>query len=179
MRVWKQRTGLKETLIGITITLFTFANAPAGEEEAATTVVAGKRVSIEYTLTLPDKTQVDTNVGKEPLTYTQGGQEILPALQKALMGLKVGETKKVTLSPEEAYGAVSPSALQEINEDLIPEEARKVGEWVEAKDASGRMRRLRVHEVKEDTVVLDFNHPLAGKALTFDVKILKIEDPPQ
>ncbi len=87
MRVWKQRTGFKEILIGITITLFTFTSAPAGEEEATTIVMAGKRVSIEYTLTLPDKTQVDTNVGKEPLTYTQGGQEIMPRLQKALLGL--------------------------------------------------------------------------------------------
>lgn len=176
MRAGKRRTGLRETLVGIIITLFTFTSAPAGEEEAATTVMDGKRVSIEYTLTFPDKTQVDTNVGKEPLTYTQGEQEILPALQKALLGLKVGETKSVTLSPEEGYGSVNPDAFQEVNKDLIPEEAQKVGTPLVARDPSGRTHHLRVHEVKENTVKLDFNHPLAGKTLIFDVKILKIED---
>ena len=117
------------------------------------TVMDGNRVSIEYTLTLPDKTQVDTNVGKDPLTYTQGGQEILLALQKAILGLKVGETKSVTLSPEEGYGPVDPNALQEVNKDLIPEEARKVGTPLVAEDSSGLSQRLRVHEVKEETVV--------------------------
>ncbi len=164
-------------LIGIIITLFTFATVSAGEEEAAMAVMDGKRVSIEYTLTLPDKTQVDTNVGKEPLTYTQGGQKILPApLQKALMGLKVGETKRVTFSPEEGYGPVDPKAFQEVNKDMLPEEARKVDAQLTAKDPSGRTRPVRVHELKENTVVLDLNHPLAGKTLIFDVKVLKIED---
>ncbi len=88
MRAEKRRVGLRETLVGIVITLFTFASAPAGEEKDTMTVTDGNRVSIEYTLTLPDKTPVDTNVGKEPLTYTQGGQEILPGLQKALLVLR-------------------------------------------------------------------------------------------
>ena len=179
MRAGKRRVGLRETLVGVLITLFTFASALAGEEEDAMTVMDGNRVSIEYTLTLPDKTQVDTNVGKDPLTYTQGGQEILLALQKAILGLKVGETKSVTLSPEEGYGPVDPNALQEVNKDLIPEEARKVGTPLVVEDSSGLSQRLRVHEVKEETVVLDFNHPLAGQTLIFDVKVLKIEDSPQ
>ncbi len=142
-------------------------------------VTNGKRISIEYTLTLPDNTQVDTNIGGEPLTYIQGGREILPALQQQLLGLEVGESKRVTLSPEEGYGAVDPNAFQEVNKDLIPEDARAVGTPLMARDASGRTHHLRVHEVKESTVVLDFNHPLAGKTLVFDVKILSIEDPSQ
>ncbi len=179
MRAEKRRVGLRETLVGIVITLFTFASATAGEEKDTKTVTDGNRVSIEYTLTLPDKTPVDTNVAKEPLTYTQGGQEILPGLQKALLGLKEGETKRVTLSPEEGYGPVDPNALQEVNIDLIPEEALKVGTPLVTRDSSGRPRRLRVQEIKEETVVLDFNHPLAGKTLIFDVKVLKIKDSPQ
>jgi FKBP-type peptidyl-prolyl cis-trans isomerase 2 len=172
--------GLRETLVGISLLiLFAGAAVLAGEEGAAITVVNGKRVSIEYTLTLPDKTQVDTNVGGEPLTYTQGEQEILPGLQKALLGLKVGETKNVTLSPEDGYGSVDPNAFQEVNKDLIPEEAQKVGTPLMTKDSSGRTHRLRVHEIKDSTVVLDFNHPLAGKTLIFDVKVLKVEESPQ
>ncbi len=179
MRAEKRRVGFRETLAGIVITLFTFASASAGEDEDTMAVANGNRVSIEYTLTLPDKTQVDTNVGMEPLTYTQGGQEILPGLQKALLGLKEGETKRVTLSPEEGYGPVESNALQEVNKDLIPEEALKVGTPLVARDTSGRARRLRVQEIKEETVVLDFNHPLAGETLIFDVKVLKIKDSPQ
>ena len=120
MGTLRRRVKLREALVGVGIALFTLtvasADEPAGKSPAekqaeekqqtkgdAVTVTDGKRISIEYTLTLSDKTQFDTNVGREPLTYTQGSQEILPTLQKALVGLKVGETKQVTLSPQDGY----------------------------------------------------------------------------
>jgi len=151
--------------------------ALAGEGENVMTVAEGKRVSIEYTLSLQDKSKVDSNVGKEPLIYTQGGHEILPALQQALAGLKEGDEKQITLSPEDGYGAVDPKAFQTIEKDLIPENARQVGAQLIARDSSGHTRRVRVHEVKGDTIVVDLNHPLAGETLIFDVKILKIAEP--
>ncbi len=86
MRAEKRRVGLRETLVGIVITLFTFASATAGEEKD--TVADGNRVSIEYTLTLPDKTQVDTNVGMEPLTYTQGGKKFCRVYKKRFSVLR-------------------------------------------------------------------------------------------
>ncbi len=172
MKTWRQKVGLQGTLAGMSSIVFALTSACApsllsGEKGDALTVRDGKRVSIEYTLTLPDKTQVDTNVGGEPLTYTQGGQEILPALQKALVGLKVGESKQVTLSSEEGYGAVNPKAFQEVGKSSLPEEAHKVGTPLVVKDRAGRTHHARVHELKEKTVVLDFNHPLAGQTLIF------------
>lgn len=140
------------------------------------TVVKGKQVSIEYTLTLSDKTEVDTNVGAEPLTYTQGSEEILPALQAALLGLKVGDSKHVTISPDDGYGPLDSKAFMEVDKDRVPDGAHKVGTVLQAEGPGGRAFPVRVHEIKDDSVVLDFNHPLAGKTLVFDVKILKIAE---
>jgi len=135
----------------------------------------GRRISIEYTLTLPDKTQIDTNVGEKPLTYLQGGQEIPAALQQGLSGLEVGGVRRVVISPEEGFGLVDPLGFHEVEKTRIPEEAREVGAVLSLQDPRGRDHRIRVHEVKESTVVLDFNHLLAGKTLIFDVKVVKIE----
>jgi FKBP-type peptidyl-prolyl cis-trans isomerase 2 len=143
------------------------------------TVSEGKHVSIEYTLSLPDATKVDSNVGGKPLTYTQGGQEILAALQAGLLGLKVGDAKQVTLSADEGYGPVDPKAFMEVDTERVPEGARTAGATLQAQDRQGRTYPIRVHELKEKTIVLDFNHPLAGKTLIFDVKILDVGEPPQ
>ena len=153
------------------------ADAPAvtkASKEDAGMIENGNQVSIEYTLTLEDGTKVDTNVGGEPLVYEQGSGQIIPGLEEELAGLKEGDTKKVTVAPERGYGPVDPEAFQEVESTKIPEEARTVGTMLLARDASGNGRQVRVHEVKDETVVIDFNHPLAGKTLTFDVKILDI-----
>lgn len=147
----------------------------ADTAEAQKGVSLGKRVTIEYTVTLSDKTEVETNVGKEPFTYTQGSDQILPALQAAVLGLQEGETKTITLKPEEAYGPVNPEAFLEVEKTLVPENLREPGKQLVGRDSSGRVRRFKVHEVKEKVIVLDFNHPLAGKTLIFAVKVVKIE----
>jgi FKBP-type peptidyl-prolyl cis-trans isomerase 2 len=139
------------------------------------TVMDGQRVSIEYTLTLPDRTQIDTNVGEEPLTYLQGGQEIPAALQRGLSGLEVGEAKRVVIPPDEGFGLVDPLGFHEVEKVRIPEDAQEVDAVLGLQDPAGGEHRIRVHEIRENTVVLDFNHLLAGKTLVFDVKILKIE----
>ena len=135
----------------------------------------GRSVSIEYTLKLDDGTTVDTNVGDDPLTYTQGKSEILPALEEALLGHGVGDTKEVNLTAEQGYGPVNPEALQEVELDMVPEDSRTVGTTLVATAPDGQQQPIRVHEVREETIILDFNHPLAGQALNFDVKVLAIE----
>jgi len=135
----------------------------------------GSTVSIEYTLTLDDGETADTNLGGEALVYSQGQQEILPALEEALIGLEVGDTKKVVLTAEEGYGLVDPDGFQDVEPDLVPEDARTVGTMLVASDPEGNQQPIRVHEVGEDKIVLDFNHPLAGQALNFDIKIIGIE----
>ena len=109
------------------------------------------------------------------MNFTQGSHKIIPGLETALEGMKVGESKQVTVAPEQGYGPINPQAVQEVPIDKIPEEARKIGAQLQGKDGQGRMVHPRVTEVKEQVVVLDFNHPLAGKKLFFDVKILDIK----
>jgi FKBP-type peptidyl-prolyl cis-trans isomerase SlyD len=135
----------------------------------------GRRVSVEYTLRLEDESVVESNVGKKPLQYTHGAHEIIPGLEQALGGLAVGDAQQVTVAPEDAYGPVDPQAFHEIDKGRVPEGAHKVGAQLVARDQEGHERHLRVHEVRDNTVVIDVNHPLAGKTLVFDVKVLAIE----
>jgi FKBP-type peptidyl-prolyl cis-trans isomerase 2 len=133
-------------------------------------VADGKKVTIEYTLTLSDQTVVDSNVGKTPFTYTQGQPEILQNLQKALVGLKAGQRKKVELLAEQAYGLYDKKATMTIERSKVPAET-KVGSMLRSPDG----RAVQVLEITDKSVVLDMNHPLAGKNILFDVKILKVE----
>ena len=157
------------------VTGYALGMAETKEDTTSNTISNGKLISIEYTLTLDDKKVLDSNVGGQPLDFTQGSHQIIPGLETALEGMKVGESKKVTVAPEQGYGPVNPKAVQEVQIDKIPEEARKIGAQLSAKDDNGRMVHPRVVEVKEKVVMLDFNHPLAGKELFFDVKILDIK----
>jgi FKBP-type peptidyl-prolyl cis-trans isomerase SlyD len=138
-------------------------------------VQEGSIVSIEYTLTDDQGNVIDTNVGKEPLTFIQGAGQIVSGLEKELQGLKAGDRKKVQVEPEDGYGMPSQRAFQELPRETIPAEAQKAGVSLMAKGPDGRAIPIRVHEVKEKTVVVDFNHPLAGKTLNFDVKIKDIK----
>jgi len=138
-------------------------------------VQEGSFVSIEYTLTDDGGKVIDTNVGKEPLTYIQGAGQIVKGLERELNGLKVGDQKKVAVKPEDGYGVPNENAFQEIPREKIPAEAEKAGTMLMSKAPDGRAVPIRVHEVKEKTVVVDFNHPLAGKTLNFEVKIKDIK----
>jgi len=140
----------------------------------ASVIEEGSVVSIEYTLTDDAGAVIDSNVDKEPLTYVQGAGQIVNGLERELIGLKTGEQKKVQVKPEEGYGMPSKQAFQEFPRDTIPAEAQKAGATLMAKGQDGQAIPMRVHEVKEKTVVVDFNHPLAGKTLNFDVKIKDI-----
>ena len=171
----KRRISIITPMLGLMLGLMAVTSGYAQD-----TVGDGKRVSLEYTLTLEDQTVIDTNVGKTPLVYTHGTQQIVPGLEKQLAGLKAGDTKKVEVSPEEGYGEADPNRFQEVPTENIPEEARSVGKKLQGQGPDGQMMFAQVTEVKEKTIIVDLNHPLAGKKLFFDVKVLKIEkDDPQ
>jgi FKBP-type peptidyl-prolyl cis-trans isomerase SlyD len=142
------------------------------EPPASPTVDAGRKVSLEYTLTLQDGSVVESNVAGKPFAYEQGKGQIIPGLEKALLGLKAGDKKKVTVAPEEGYGPVRSDAQRVVPLEKIPEQARKVGATIAAEGFPGS---IRVAEVSKDTALLDFNHPLAGKTLNFDVHILTVQ----
>ncbi len=134
----------------------------------------GKQVAIEYSVFLQDKTPVDSNVGRDPLVFSCGSKQILPALEDSLCGLEVGDTEQITLQPEQAYGQVNPSAFKEIDLEAIPENFRFEGALLLISDESCGEKLIRVDQLKGSKAVLDFNHPLAGKVLTFDVRVLDI-----
>ncbi len=135
----------------------------------------GSKVRIEYTLKDDAGDVLDSNRGRDALTYTHGERHIIPGLEQALMGMRAGEEKRVTVKPEDAYGAEDPAAVAEVPKESIPADALKVGTRLVGRSQSGETRFVRVKEIKEKTVVLDLNHPLAGKTLHFDVKVLGVE----
>ncbi|HEX3203870.1 MAG TPA: peptidylprolyl isomerase [Nitrospiraceae bacterium] len=144
------------------------------------TVAVGKIVTVEYTLRLEDQSVVETNVGAEPLTYTHGSEQIIRGLEKGLEGMAVGERKEVTVAPAEGYGTIHPEGLFEVTKDRIPTDGLRVGAQLQGTGPDGRPVYPRVTEIKDNSVVLDLNHPLAGKTLYFDVRVLdiKAEQPP-
>ena len=154
------------------LTLAIFLFAVSASVQAKDVVKRGKTVTLEYTVTQDDGTVVDSSADGGPLTYVHGRDELLPALEAALAGLTVDDHKLIRLEPENAYGSFDPTAFREIPIDDVPESARRVGAQLRFKDSD---EIGRVREVREATVVIDYNHPLAGKTLTFDVRVLDID----
>lgn len=137
----------------------------------------GSQVALEYTLSDEAGTVIESNKGKQPMSYIHGKSQIIPGLEKELSGMKVGEEKKIQVKPEDGYGPVNPDAFQEVPKDKLPPEALKVGTMLMAQGPQGQGIPVRVHEIKDTTVIMDFNHPMAGKTLSFDVKISEIKTP--
>ena len=153
-----------------------FTGTFAAEKSKDSNVVKdGTVVSLQYTLSSEDGKTIESNKGKEPLKYTQGSHQIVPGLEKGLAGMKVGDEKRVKVTPEEGYGQVDPKGFQEFPKEKIPSEGLKVGSVLMATGPQGQQVPVRVHEIKEKTVVLDLNHPMAGKTLVFDVKVLDVQ----
>ncbi len=132
----------------------------------------GQKISLEYTVFLEDGTQIDTNVGETPLVFVLGAHQVFPALEMALLGLKIGDTKQVVLKADEAYGPIVQDAFREVSLETIPAAYRQEGAILGLQDPAGGVYPIRVHQIKEEKVILDFNHPLAGKALRFNVKVV-------
>ena len=172
--------GIKRWVVFISIicafigTAIVHAESQKGEKDM--TVVSGKEISIEYTLKLEDKSVVDSNVGSDPLKFVQGDHKIIKGLENALEGMKIGESKEVTIKPEEAYGPIQEEAFIEVTKDQVPADALKVGAQLQGRNANGQMFFALVTEIKEEVVMLDCNHPLAGKTLYFDVKVLDVKE---
>jgi len=138
------------------------------------TIQYGSKVSIEYTLTLGDKKVVDTNVGKEPLTFEEGAHQVIPGMEKGLLGMKKSQSKKLVIKPEDGYGTVHKEAIRTVDLNKLPPEAQQVDAPVQASTPDGKVLRGKVVGIKNDKASIDFNHPLAGKTLYFDVKVLDV-----
>ncbi len=141
-------------------------------------VTAGKKVKMDYTLMVNNE-QIETSVGKKPLEFIDGGRMIIPGLERGIEGMRVGEEKIITVIPKDAYGEADPRALKEFPKNKMPANVEpKVGMVLRATAPDGQSFPAVISQMKGDTVILDFNHPLAGKQLTFKVKILDIQNAP-
>jgi len=138
----------------------------------------GKKVTLDYTLFVDNK-QVETSVGKVPLTYIVGRRNIIPGLEAQLNGMRIKEEKVIKVAAKDAYGMVDPKAFKDFPKTALPKNVEpRVGLVLQATAPDGARFPAVISAIKDDKVTLNFNHPLAGKDLTFNVKILNIENAP-
>lgn len=136
---------------------------------------AGQTVRIHYTGKLEDGTTFDSSAGREPLEFKLGSGQIIPGLDNAIEGMAVGESKQVAVQPAEAYGNRDEGMIQSVPMTAIPDDIRPtVGMQLKSESADGHVVRLVVTEVKEDSITVDANHPLAGRVLNFEVELVEI-----
>jgi FKBP-type peptidyl-prolyl cis-trans isomerase SlyD len=153
-------------------------SATAEKSKDNRVVKDGLMISLEYTLKSPDGKVLETSKGREPLKYVHGQKMMIPGLEKELTGMKVGGEKNVTVKPEDAYGKINPNAVEEVPKEKIPANALKVGAVLAARSPEGMVVPMTVKQIKEKTVLMDMNHPMAGKTLVFDVKVVDIQPAP-
>jgi FKBP-type peptidyl-prolyl cis-trans isomerase SlyD len=134
-------------------------------------------VSIDYTLKGDDGTVIDTSEGREPLSFVFGIGTIIPGLEKELDGKTAGETFAVTIAPEDGYGEYDDSRMVEVPKEHIEgADGMSEGVQVQAQREDGGIESLTVASIGEKTVILDGNHPLAGKNLHFNVDVKKVRE---
>lgn len=134
-------------------------------------------VTLDYELIVEEETLESTEEG-EPIQFIQGLGQIIPGLESAVYGLKVGDQKTLTIQPEDAYGEYDPESLQEVNiEEFSEEVPLEVGTFLDLRDDEDEVLSAQIIAVDEETITLDFNHPLAGKTLTFKITVTNLRPP--
>ena len=137
--------------------------------------VEGNKVKVHYTGTFDDGETFDSSQGQDPLEFEVGGGQVIPGFEQAVVGMKIGESKKVRIPETEAYGPHNPemvieSDMSQFEEGLNPE----VGQQFQTEMEDGQPVLLTVVEVEGDKVVMDANHPMAGKDLNFEIELVEI-----
>ncbi len=136
---------------------------------------SGDTVRIHYTGTLDDGTQFDSSAGREPLEFALGGGQVIPGFDNAVDGMTVGESKTVTIPPEEAYGQRHDQLVQQVSREALPDDMEPaVGMHLQSQSPDGKIMNLVVTEVADESITVDANHPLSGQALTFDIELVEI-----
>lgn len=135
----------------------------------------GDTVRVHYTGKLDDGTIFDSSVGGDPMEFTIGEGRIIPGFEKSLIGMSPGESKTVEVPADQAYGPYLEEKVFEVERELFPEDLEpEVGQRLQILGADGRVTLVTVKKVSEDRVVLDANHPLAGKDLIFEIELVEI-----
>ena len=135
----------------------------------------GDTVRVHYTGTLDDGTVFDSSEGRDPIEFTVGSGQVIPGFDDGVQEMEVGQKKTITIDPENAYGPVREDLIQEIGKEQFPEDAAlQPGAQFQAQTPDGQPFLLTVTAVAEESVTVDGNHPLAGKALTFELELAEI-----
>ncbi len=136
----------------------------------------GDTVRVHYTGKLEDGTVFDSSLEREPLEFTLGEGPIIPGFEEAVRGMHVGQSKTVTISPEEAYGPYLDEMVLVIEREQLPPELNPaVGQRLQMQQQDGRKVIILITDVSEATITVDANHPLAGKDLTFEIELVEIK----
>ena len=134
-------------------------------------------VSINFTLKDNDGNVIQTTTKEEPFSFLSGNEQILPKLEENIGGMLIGSKKTVVLDPENAYGNFSESAVRTVNKSEFPEGTElKIGMGYYADTPDGKQLPFTIKNIEGENITLDFNHPLAGKTLTFEVELLNLRD---
>lgn len=144
-------------------------------------VTVGDKVSVHYVGTLNDGTVFDESRSRgETLDFTLGSGQMIPGFDTAIQGMSVGEKRDFKLTPEEAYGPHIPEAIQKVPKGSFPPDAQLTeGMMVHGTDEKGGSVYGTITEITEDTIVVDHNHPMAGKDLNFSVELVEVIDDPR
>ncbi|MEZ7875487.1 peptidylprolyl isomerase [uncultured Polaribacter sp.] len=138
-------------------------------------VTVNSTVKVHYTGKLADGEVFDTSDGKEPIEFTLGQGQLIPGFEKGLIDMKLNEKKTINMTKDDAYGEVNETLIQEVKKTDLPQDMEpKVGMGLVSKSPDGQEINLMVVEVKEETIVIDGNHPLAGRDLIFDLEVVEI-----
>ena len=136
---------------------------------------SGDTVRIHYTGTLSDGSTFDSSAGRDPLEFTLGTGQVIAGFDNAVDGMTVGEEKTVEIPCDEAYGQVNPDARQNFPRAQVPDDVPlEIGTRLQLSGPQGQPIMVTVAEVTDEVVVLDANHPLAGKDLTFQIELVEI-----
>ena len=136
----------------------------------------GDSVKIHYDGSLDDGTRFDSSVGRDPLEFVLGSGQVIPGFDNAVEGMRVGEKKSVRIPSEEAYGAHSDQLVQQLPKSAFPEELEvSAGMPLQATGPEGQVINMVVIEVGENSIEVDANHPLAGKALNFELELIELK----
>lgn len=134
----------------------------------------GDKVSIHYTGKLDDGTVFDSSVDAEPIDFTIGAGEVIPGFEDAIVGMSVGDSKTERIEAERAYGEHRDELVFKVEREQMPDEELEVGDMLRIGFPDGSDADVQVAEIADDGVTLDANHPLAGKTLTFELKLVSI-----
>ena len=135
----------------------------------------GDTVRVHYTGKLDDGSQFDSSAGREPLEFAIGSGQVIPGFDAAVAGMNVGESRSVRIPAEDAYGARQDELISEVPRSALPADLEPtVGMPLQAQGPDGRVMRLMVVAVADESFTVDGNHPLAGQALNFDIELVEI-----